>query len=106
MEAIVSDLALAFLQDNACVLCSTQIISVRGYYKYIGYSQSFPPATTGLHLSARFGLSLLLRILFKAGCQDYSIDVESKDGHGRTPLSLAAERGREAMVKLLELNIL
>jgi hypothetical protein len=31
------------------------------------------------------------------------VDVDSRDNYGQTPLSLADERGREAVVKLLEL---
>jgi hypothetical protein len=100
VEATVSELALAFLQDEAAVSCSTQIISVGGY-KRKGYSQRFPQATTGLHLSARFGLVSLSKILLTAGCKDSSINVNSKDKYGRTPLSWAAEQGHEAVAKLL-----
>jgi hypothetical protein len=41
VEATISKLALAFLQDHALVSCYTQLISV-GSYKYNGYSQRFP----------------------------------------------------------------
>jgi len=100
VEATISKLALAFLQDHALVSCCTQLISVGGY-KYNGYSQIFPQATTGLHLSARFGLVLLSRMIFTADCEGFSIDVDSKDNYGQTPLSWAAAQGREAVVKLL-----
>ncbi|KAF1994409.1 hypothetical protein P154DRAFT_527092, partial [Amniculicola lignicola CBS 123094] len=100
VEATISKLALAFLQNPVLVSCCTQLISV-GRYKYRGYSQRFPQATTGLHLSARLGLVLLSRLIFTADCEDFPIDVDSKDKYGRTPLSWAAENGHEAVVKLL-----
>jgi hypothetical protein len=81
VEATVSELALAFLQDNALVSCSTQIISMKGY-AYQRYSQMFLQATTGLHLSARFGLVLLSRMLLIADCKESLIDVNAKDSHG------------------------
>jgi hypothetical protein len=100
VEATVSKLALAFLQDHALVSCCIQLISVGGY-KYYGYSQRFPQVTTGLHLSARFGLALLSRMIFTDDCKDVSIYIDSKDTYGQTPLSRAAGGGHEAVVKLL-----
>ena len=98
VEAAVSELALAFLQDGALISCSTQIISMN--YGYRGYSQMFPQATTGLHLSARFGLVLLSRMLLTVDCKE-SLIVDSKDSWGRTPLSQAAANGYKSVVKLL-----
>jgi hypothetical protein len=100
VEAKVSELALAFLRDDALVSCNTQILSMGGY-KDQGYSQEFPQATTGLHLSARFGLVLLSRILLTVDCKESLMDVNAKDSDGRTPLSWAVEHGYEAIVKLL-----
>ena len=96
VEATVSKLALAFLQDNALVSSSTQVLLAGGK------STSFPIINTGLHLSARFGLVLLSRLLLTAGGKDFSNDINSKNSYnGQTPLSLAAAEGHEAVVKLL-----
>jgi hypothetical protein len=100
VEATVSELALAFLQDDALVSCSTQIISTNGY-KYQGYSQRSPQVTTGLHLSARFGLVLLSGMLLTVDCKDSLINVNVKDSNSQTPLWSAATYGHEAVVKLL-----
>ena len=100
VEVTVSELALAFLQDDGLVSCITQIMSVNRHM-YKRYGQGFPLATTGLHLSARFGLVLLSRMLLAADFGDSSVDVDSKDTNGRTPLSYAASNGHEAVVKLL-----
>jgi ankyrin repeat protein len=100
IEAKVSELALAFLQDNALVSCCTQVVSVTDY-KYRGYSQRFPRSTTGLHLSARFGLVFLSRMLLTGDCKEYSLNVDAKDHYGQTPLLWAAENGHTATVQLL-----
>jgi ankyrin repeat protein len=51
--------------------------------------------TTGLHLSAYFGIEKAARIL--VGSMSRGVE----DGYGRMPLSWAAEREHEAVVKLL-----
>ena len=51
---------------------------------------------TGVHLVAYFGLAEATTALLKN-----SHDLDSKDSDGRTPLSWAAEKGHEAVVKLL-----
>ncbi|MCJ1247069.1 hypothetical protein MMC30_004280 [Trapelia coarctata] len=100
VEATVSKLALAFLQDNALVSSSMQIMWT-GVHKYKGYSQGFPKNATGLHLSATFGLVTLSRMLLTAGGKDPANDIDSVDSYNRTPLSWAAKNGHEAVVKLL-----
>jgi ankyrin repeat protein len=50
---------------------------------------------TGLHLAAYFGVDDAVRVLLGSNSPD------SKDSHGRTPLSYAADNGHEAVVKLL-----
>jgi ankyrin repeat protein len=100
VEAAVSELALAFLQNNALVSCTIQIMLV-GDYKSRGYSQCYTRSTTGLHLSAGYGLVSLSRLILTAVCEDYLPDIDSKDEDGQTPLLWAAASGREAVVKLL-----
>jgi hypothetical protein len=55
------------------------------------YSQDIPRQMTGVHLTAYFGLGDVVMGLLKIG---YDPDV--KDSDGRTPLSWAAERGRQS----------
>ena len=55
-----------------------------------------PRDRTGSHLAAYFGLSKLMLALLNNGH-----DLGLNDSEGRTPLSLAAENGRGAVVELL-----
>ncbi|RYP64225.1 hypothetical protein DL770_009235 [Monosporascus sp. CRB-9-2] len=59
--------------------------------------QVFPKQMTGLHLAAHFGVKKAVEaLLYKR------VDIDSKNGYyGRTPLSYAAKKGHEAVVKLL-----
>src|ERR1700722_8872673 len=85
--------------DEALVDCIIQAVSTPGY-KYEGYSKSFPNRTSGLHFTASYRLLYLTeRLLGKH--RDSNIGADSKDGYSRTPLSWAARRGHEAVVKLL-----
>jgi Ankyrin repeats (3 copies) len=93
----VSEIAFIFLQDNASVSSCAQAMSVREY-KYNGYSQVFPQLTTGLQLSARFGLYYFVKLLVERD----DVEADSKEYDGRTPLSYAAWEGHEAVVKLLD----
>jgi hypothetical protein len=87
--AVVEDLALYFLVSHAQVSASIQaMIAPRGY------NRSGRDAN-GIHLAAFFGLTKALTALLKTGH-----DPNSKDTHGRTPLSWAAENGQEAIVRL------
>jgi ankyrin repeat protein len=49
-----------------------------------------------VHILSYFGTPQVLAKLLKT-----QVDLDSKDGDGRTPLSWAAERGHETVVKLL-----
>ena len=104
VEKTTSRLALAFLCDEALIDCTIQAVSTPDY-KYKGYSKSFPNRTSGLHLTARYGLLYLIERLTErllTGKHGGSnIGADSKDSYGRTPLSWAAQNGREAVVKLL-----
>ena len=97
----VFELALSLLQDSNLVSSVVQVMSVsKQSYRYSGYSQSYPTESVGLHLTARFGLLHLLRKLLH-GLGEDDVEADSKDGYGQTPLSWAARRGHEAVVKLL-----
>jgi hypothetical protein len=61
VESTTSRLALAFLCDKGLVDCTTQAVSTPNY-KYEGYSSSFPRRTSGLHLTARYGLLYLTEV--------------------------------------------
>jgi hypothetical protein len=93
-----SCLALAFLCDEALVDCIVQG-ALTSKYKYKGYSRYFPNRTSGLHLTAMYGLFYLTEslLLLNTG----KVDADSKDNNGRPPLSWAAENGHEEVVKLL-----
>jgi ankyrin repeat protein len=100
VESTTSRLALVFLYDEALVNSSIQAMTTLKY-KYKGYSRSFPNRTSGLHFAARYGL-LYLTEKFLIGKHGHgNIGADSKDEYGRTPLSLVAEEGHEAVVRLL-----
>ena len=61
-------------------------------------SGRFPTNTTFLHIASRYDLLTVATAVVDLG---YNVDLESKDGDGRTPLSYAAKKGHEAIVKSL-----
>ena len=90
-SAEVTQLIIRFLESEAKVSSSSQAMMASNY-KYNGK----PTQMTGVHLAAYFGLTEATTALLKN-----SHDPDSKDSNNRTPLSWAAERGHEAVVKLL-----
>ena len=92
------NLALDFLSNDAFVNATIQAASVS---KYSGHSWGFPSRTTGLHLTARYGLLHLTEKLLLGEHEDSNTVVDSKDSSSWTPLSWAAQNGHEAVVKLL-----
>ena len=87
-------LILRFLESEAKVsACSQAMVASK---TYSGDSQYVPRKITGLHLAAYFGLRDPIIALLKNG---HNPDL--KESYGRTPLSYAAERGHEEVVKLL-----
>jgi hypothetical protein len=90
-------LILSFLKSEAKVSASSQaMMASKVYSSDSGYSQRAPRQMTGFHLAAYFELENVMTALLKDG-----IDPDSKDTRGRTPLSLPAWSGHEAVVKLL-----
>ena len=73
------------------------------YYKLNRYSRNCPSTeTTILHIISTYGLiSPLSAALISIDDGNIQAKADSKDDLGRTPLSWAAERGHEAVVKLL-----
>jgi ankyrin repeat protein len=86
---------IQFLKKQAQVEASSQgLLATKRYPTHLNYSQEFPRQMAGLHLAAYFGVDNAIRILS-------SNSPDLKDSCGRTPLSLAAERGHEAVVQQL-----
>ncbi|OCL04595.1 ankyrin repeat protein, partial [Glonium stellatum] len=89
-------LTLSFLESEAKVSSSSQVLMVPIASRYLRHSQRAPRQVTALHLAAYFGLSKATTTLFK---NKHNPDVQ--DSRGRTPLSWAAESGHETVVGLL-----
>jgi ankyrin repeat protein len=92
----VEQLILDFLKNEAKVSASSQVLTVSEKYRYGNYSQEMPKNVTGIYLAAYFGLEEITSTLLKKGYQS-----DCKDTYDRTPLSLAAGKGHEAVVRLL-----
>ncbi|KAH7008762.1 ankyrin repeat-containing domain protein [Ilyonectria destructans] len=74
---------------------------VRIYGISESYSRDCPPKGTSLvHVMSRYGVAGALWAILEMADQ-VSINVDAKDSHGLTPLSRAAEKGHEAVVRLL-----
>ncbi|KAI0973656.1 ankyrin repeat-containing domain protein [Xylaria arbuscula] len=94
-----SDAVINFLRNNHMASrCSQAMMVSRDRYNS-NYSQDVPKKVTGMHLVAYFGLQNLM-LAFLA----VDNDPDHKDTHGRTPLSYAAARGHDAMVRSLLSN--
>jgi hypothetical protein len=86
-----------FLDCKAKVEASSQaLFAVKRYSGHLNYSQRVPRQMTGLHLAAFFGVQEALNSLL-----EYLHTLDLRDSYGRTPLSWAAENGRETVVTLL-----
>ncbi|KAI9763767.1 MAG: hypothetical protein M1840_009092 [Geoglossum simile] len=92
--SIEEDLILNFLKSRAKVSATGQ--AMMASKSYPGYSQRVPRQMTGIHIAAYFGLVGMMMGLLKNGC-----NPDLRDSYGHTPLSWAAKRGHEAVVKLL-----
>ena len=94
-EGLFQETLLQLLQDSARVSCYGQIIlNSRHYFTNISRHRS--KQMTGAHLAAYFGLSNTIASLLEQG-----MAADSMSDGLQTPLSMAAERGRCPVVKLL-----
>ncbi|KAH8586341.1 ankyrin repeat protein, partial [Bisporella sp. PMI_857] len=71
------------------------LLAQKLYSTHSSYSEDFPRRMTGLHTASYFGIKGATNILLDQG------HLIIQDSYGKTPLSLAAENGHEAIVKLL-----
>ncbi|KAH7243993.1 hypothetical protein B0J15DRAFT_451759, partial [Fusarium solani] len=93
----LSGLVISFLESTAKVEASSQaMLAIKQYSSHSNYSQRVPRNMTGLHLAAYFGLDEVGSALLNRGQSP-----DQRDSYRRTPLSYSAERGHEAVVKLL-----
>ncbi|KAJ5663216.1 hypothetical protein N7507_003947 [Penicillium longicatenatum] len=76
----------AFLQNDHAVKSSSQVL----------LRHSLQTKSKGLHLAAIFGLEQAVE-----GLLDGSTEIDSRDYYGQTPLSVAAQKGNDAVVRVL-----
>src|SRR3569833_333012 len=81
-----------FLQHRNLVEASSQGLMVENDVDY----DDFPQGMTGFHLAAYFGIKIAVDALLLE-----SDESDNRDSYGRTPLSWAAEKGHEAVVRQL-----
>jgi ankyrin repeat protein len=90
----VEELILDFLQNDAAVSASGQAAVIAR--EYLGYDNWVPKEMRGTHLAAYFGLEKVMKNLLRKGHHP-----DSKDSFNYTPLSWAALKGHDEVVKLL-----
>jgi hypothetical protein len=94
---VLTEVIVDFLKSEAKVNASSQgLLVIKHHSSDLNYRQQIPKRMTGLRLTAYFGLEEVLALLRKNGH-----DPVAKDTCSRTPLSWAAERGHDAVVKQL-----
>ncbi|KKO97610.1 ankyrin repeat domain-containing protein [Trichoderma harzianum] len=94
----------AYITDDAAIIPASLRICDPGSKSYLVWFkinrrstyQSPTGNVTDLIIASYYGHLAVVKLLVKRG-----VDIEAKDGSGRTPLLLAAENGHEAIVKLL-----
>jgi hypothetical protein len=94
MDETCKALVVMFLQNVQKVAC--QVLLLDSYPRYPNYSRSFPRHFSDMHISAFFGLDEIIRCQLQNGAK-----CDMRDSYGRTPLSIASENGRLAVVKIL-----
>ena len=87
---------MAFLEFAPAVEAASQALFVGELpHRSDGCAQSYPKHTTGLHLAAYFGLCGVVQLSLA------SMDLDIKDGNGRTPLSYASQAGHDLVIQVL-----
>jgi hypothetical protein len=99
VESRISSQACLFLLKSSSFLCAAQVLLVPDL-GYEGYSRRYP-TITGLHFTARFGLSSVAEMLLLTVDEDATDAINAKDSWGQTPLFSAAYYGHSKMAKLL-----
>ena len=89
------DLVLIYLENDQKVSCFVQVLHLTPHRTY-GWQDRFPKQFGPLHVSAYWGLDVLLTLLFEK-----DIDINSQDSYGATALQIAAKYGHESVVRLL-----
>lgn len=90
----IQDTVLAFLMDRPAVSSCSQLAFLE-YDTYELFTQERPEQITAMHLAAHFGLTHWIKILLENG-----MAADPSTRLGRTPLSLAAQQGFAATVRL------
>jgi len=85
-----------FLENDVLVSASSQALMASEYASIGSHSQTVPRQIQGVHIAAYFGLQSATAILLGMGH-----NPAAKDDRNRTPLSWAAEKGREAVLNCL-----
>lgn len=100
VEGEVCGLAYSCLSDSELVSSATQALLVRKI-NYRRYSQIYPQKSTGLHLAARLGLSLVLETMLPEHEGERTTALEKRDSHNQDLLYVAASAGHDKTVELL-----
>ena len=100
VEGQICELACSFLSNKELVSCAAQVL-LRPEFTCRAYSQMYPQDSTGLHLTARFGLAIVSEALLLNQAGETAFMLESRDSNGQTLLYLAAEHGYQRTVKVL-----
>jgi ankyrin repeat protein len=97
--ATKEDLILDLLESRAKVSAASQAMMVSEHR--LSSIRRVPLKMTGVHVAAYFGIEWAIKGLLNNRGNLEKVDIDSGDTDGRTPLSWAAEKGNEAVVKLL-----
>lgn len=100
VQETIKGLALSFLCNTNQLACSSQAMVVENY-SYTNYSQNIPQSLTGIHVAVIFRMTYLLQELLHGDGNNNIKHIDARDSFGQTPLSWAAQRGHEAVARLL-----
>ncbi|KAF1953955.1 hypothetical protein CC80DRAFT_476890 [Byssothecium circinans] len=100
VQSDVCELVRTFVSEDNLVSSAEQVVFASE--KWVkDYSQKYPKGSTGLHLAARFGLSLVLKAMLPDQAHERIITIEKRNSKSQTPLFLAAKHGHYTAVELL-----